>query len=161
MSIFDTATGARSVLPVHGSAMGVAADAVVMTADGAICATYLEAGDRIVTRRGMRVIRAVLRRPWPATLRPVLVLPAALGGKPDRACILPATQRVLIRDWRARALWNRPAVCPAISRLVDGTFVRWSATRPTELVQIHLGQPEILYVDGLELASADPVRATA
>jgi hypothetical protein len=161
MTSHRTAAAARSLLPTAAPVAGLTPDAVVMTADGAIPAAYLETGDRIVTRRGMRRVLAAIRRPWPGSQRPVLVLRDALGGKPDRACILPEGQRLLVRDWRARALWHRDAAVPEAGALVDGTFIRWSATRPVELLQFFLGQPELILVDGLQLASADPVRQPA
>ena len=136
---------------------GLAPDALVMTADGAIPAAYLEVGERVVTRRGMRCVQAMIRRPWPRKTRGILVLKDALGGKPERAVFLPHRQRVLVRDWRAQAIWGRDAATPELADLVDGAFIRWSDTRPAELIQVFLGQPELLYVEGLQLASSDPV----
>lgn len=140
---------------------GLAPTTVVMTAEGELPAAVLEPGDRIVTRRGMARLQGVIHRDWPCGLTPVLVLPGALGGKPHRACLLPPAQRILLRDWRARALWGRAAAAPRVSRLIDGTFIRWTEEAPAGLVQLFLGRPEILYADGLELSSADPVPSGA
>jgi hypothetical protein len=151
------AAPSRAGIQFRNLTAGLAPDALVMTADGAIPAAYLEVGERIVTRRGMRRVQAMIRSPWPRKTRAILVRHDALGGKPERACILPHRQRVLVRDWRAQAIWGRDAATPELADLVDGAFIRWSDTRPAELIQVFLGQPELLYVDGLQLASADPI----
>lgn len=155
-----TAANRSGIIPSSG-AMGIAPTAIVATADGDMPAAFLEAGDRIVTRRGMGVIRVLVRRRWPADQRPVLVLPGALGGKPHRACLLPPGQRILVRDWRARALWGSDTAAPKVSGLIDGTYVGWACEAPSGLVQLCLGRPEIFYADGLELSSADPVPSGA
>ncbi|MBY6199815.1 Hint domain-containing protein [Maritalea mobilis] len=153
------ASGSRAVsaLRIGQGAGGVAPDAQIMTADGIIPAAYLSAGDRIITRRGIRPLRAILRR----SLRPgapcVLVSKDALGGKPERDVVLLPGQRVLIRDWRAKAMWGREAAAPELRQLVDGQYIRWVEDGPEAVLQLYFGQPEILYADGLELASADPL----
>ena len=159
----DTGPRAMSALGIGQAAGGVSPDAQIMTADGIIPAAFLSPGDRIITRRGIRPLRAILRR----NLRPgapcVLVSKDALGGKPERDAILLPGQRVLIRDWRAKAMWNREAAAPQLRQLVDGQYIRWVEDGPEAVLQLHFGQPEIIYADGLELASADPLpkRTTA
>ncbi|AHM05720.1 iron-regulated protein frpC [Roseibacterium elongatum DSM 19469] len=132
-----------------------------MTADGLLPAAFLSAGDRIVTRRGLRPLRALIRRPLRPGTRCVQVARDAFGGKPDRDVVLMPDQRILIRDWRAQAMWQRKAAAPRITQVIDGQYVRWSDHTPEAVLQLFFGQPEILYADGLELASADALPAMA
>ncbi|MEZ5716369.1 MAG: hypothetical protein R3D85_15150 [Paracoccaceae bacterium] len=66
--------------------------------------------------------------------------------------ILPAAQPVLLRDWRARALFGQDqALCP-VGRLVDGEFIRTAGRRRLDLIRLGFQSQHILYVDGMELA---------
>jgi hypothetical protein len=138
---------------------GFGPETEILTADGLIPAAFLEAGERIVTRRGMRVLAAVIRRPWPADMAAVRVLPGWPTCGTGGAALLSPAQRIAIRDQRSGALCGRAVVTRQARQLVDGTHLRWELRRPAEIVQLFLGRPEILHADGLALASADPVPA--
>ena len=47
----------KDILPTYAD--GLAQGTLVLTADGNLPVEYLEAGDRIITRAGMRVLRSV------------------------------------------------------------------------------------------------------
>lgn len=66
---------------------------------------------------------------------------------------------VLIRDWRARALFNSEVALVAARSLVDGEFIIDLGEQETTLFQIFCDGPHILYCDGLELSTADGARA--
>lgn len=158
MTHSKTAPSGRAALRVRATDVGLAPDTTVLTADGAIPAAYLNAGDRVITRRGMRTLRAVVRRKLDASAARVLVRADALGGKPERDVLLMPKQRVLVRDWRAKALWGRDVAAPEVTRLVDGRFVtRVHPAEATQVLALYFGAPEVIYADGLELASADAV----
>jgi hypothetical protein len=126
----------------------------VLTLDGALPVDYLAVGDRVITRDGgMAVLRSVRRHH--ARLAAVTIRGGAFGHmRPDQEIVLPATQEILLRDWRAKALFGASRALVPASRLVDGTFVR--ALGPVEMTwhALSFDQPHILYADGLELASA-------
>ncbi|MFZ5964673.1 Hint domain-containing protein [Thalassococcus sp. BH17M4-6] len=133
----------------------------VLTLDGALPAEYLSPGDRVITRdSGMAVLRRarVLRR----TVRGVGIQAGSLGNmRPDRDAILPASQQVLIRDWRAQALFGRAQALVPAQRLIDGEFICDLGVVDLTLVELVFDAPHILYADGLELAACLPQPAGA
>lgn len=139
---------------------GLLAGTRLWTLDGEIPVEYLAPGDRIVTRDvGMAVLRDV--RVIDATGKTVRIKAGALGHtRPDEDMVLPATQRVLVRDWRAQALFGTHQALVAAARLVDGQFVTGGAPEALRLVQLVFDAPRILYADGLEVESAAAVDAT-
>jgi len=66
---------------------------------------------------------------------------------------------ILIRDWRARALFNSDRALVAARALVDGEFITDLGKVETTVYQIFCDGPHILYADGLELGTADAARA--
>lgn len=144
------------------TANGIASGALVTTMAGIVPVDGLSPGDRIITRSGMRIIDQVRAIRVPEGSDIIAVTKDALGGRPDRDLWLLPDQPLLIRDWRALALWGVTQARVAAKRLVDGEYVRWSALETaTTCYQITCKTPEILYVDGLELASANAVTASA
>lgn len=131
---------------------GLLADSIILTLDGEKRVGDVGPGQRIITRdSGTSMVRSVTRR---QVLCPtVLIRAGSLGDtRPDRDATLPAGQGVLVRDWRARALFGVPhAVAPA-SYLVDEEFIRFLAPALVTLCEIEFDHPQILYVDGLEVA---------
>jgi hypothetical protein len=68
--------------------------------------------------------------------------------------ILPAGQPILVRDWRAQALFGTDQAMVPAARLVDGAFVTHAGAAEVDLWQLDFDSPHILYLDGLEVASA-------
>ncbi|PIE08574.1 MAG: hypothetical protein CSA74_01520 [Rhodobacterales bacterium] len=122
-------------VPCHNA---IGAGTGVLTGDGELPVEYLVAGDRIVTfDRGLVRLarteycdiaaREVLK------VRPSVLDPAA--NAPD--FLLAARQQVLLRGWRARALWNRPAALVEAWRLADGEYVmRLEGEAPLRLFRL-------------------------
>jgi len=131
---------------------GMVAGTDVMTADGALSVEHLFAGDRVVTRSGLRVLRAVAVSFVPRAAM-VQIAGDALGiGRPDRSVQVAAGQGVLIRDWRARALFGTAqAVIPA-ARLVDGQFILAMTQTDVRLFSLRFDEPAVIHAGGLELA---------
>ncbi|MEJ6388016.1 Hint domain-containing protein [Gymnodinialimonas ulvae] len=134
---------------------GLAPGTQVLTLDGALPVEFLTPGDRIITRRGARAVQAVTRHLLPAGSTRIRISASALGGHPSNDIIIMPDQRVLVRDWRAQALWGTDCAAIPAARLVDGTFIRTETGAEQIMLSLYFGAPEILYADGLELASAD------
>ncbi|HQU70610.1 MAG TPA: Hint domain-containing protein [Albidovulum sp.] len=131
----------------------MAAGTVVMTADGALPVDFLEPGDRIVTRSGMRALREIHLRRYSGPA--VRIREGALGnGRPEQALVLPAHAPVLVRDWRAAALFGCKSVVMEVDRLVDGEFIVPTEAVSMRLFDLRFDHPEIVYAEGLEIACA-------
>ncbi|MGI3184946.1 Hint domain-containing protein [Nioella aestuarii] len=134
----------------------------VLSLAGALPVEALYPGDKVITRdAGAQKLIQIARHEVPKDMLFVAIRKDALGGKPARDLILPAGQRILLRDWRAQALFGTPAARVPLSRLVDGEFIRWTDARPEALLTLHFAQEHILYADGLEVISAPPIPAHA
>jgi hypothetical protein len=137
---------------------GIAAGTVILTLDGALPVDFLSPGDRIITREGMRVLRkvSVHRYSGPA----IRVAEGALGhDRPEQALVLPEDTMILIRDWRAEALFGKAQALVPMSRLADGEFIAPTDVLSMRLYDLQFDTPQIVYAEGLELA-CDAVEAT-
>ncbi|MFZ7093377.1 Hint domain-containing protein [Primorskyibacter sp. 2E233] len=130
------------------------AGTVVLTLDGALPVEFIAEGDKVITRdSGIAIVRQVRRTK--VQMKTVAIKAGSLGNtRPDRDAVLPAAQEILIRDWRAEALFGASQALVPASRLVDGEFIRDIGTREVEVVELIFDAPHILYADGLEVASA-------
>ncbi|APZ52365.1 Hint domain-containing protein [Salipiger abyssi] len=130
------------------------AGTVVLTLDGAIPVEFLSPGDRVITRdSGTAILRALHRSRIRTKL--VAIRAGTLGNsRPGSDAILPAQQEILVRDWRAKALFGASCALVPAERLADGEFIREIGTREVDLVELRFDAPHILYADGLELAAA-------
>lgn len=129
----------------------------VLTLDGALPVEAIYPGDRVITRNGgAQTVRAVIRRAVPRSMRLVHVSSDALGGKPEKEIILLPHQRVLMRDWRTKALWGKDQAEVEAENLVDGEFIKWAdgETRPSHMISLHFDKEQIIYAGGLEVSSA-------
>jgi hypothetical protein len=133
---------------------GFAAGAIVLTLDGALPVEHLTPGDRVITRDvGMDILRDI--RVARINCEVVEVMGGSLGHTcPDRDTVIPADQPVLVRDWRAPAMFGADQALVPARALADGEFIRRAGTRDLLLYRLDFDAPHILYVDGLELACA-------
>jgi len=124
----------------------------ILTLDGALPVEFLSPGDRIITRDcGMAILRGVTS--CSVRCDTVTVMAGTLGAdRPDCNVVLPAGQQVLIRDWRAQALFGRNQALAPLRALTDGEFIRHAGVQEIALIQLTFDTPHILYVDGMELA---------
>ena len=134
---------------------GINAGAIVLTLDGELPVETLAPGDRLITRdAGMVRITALHRRR--VTAPAVRLAAGSLGHtRPDRDVLLAGQQTVLIRDWRARALFGLDRALVPAQRLVDGEFITDLGPQPMMLFQILCDAPHVFYADGLEVGTAD------
>jgi hypothetical protein len=137
--------------PIEGT--GLWAEGVILTAQGERRACDLRPGDRVITRdAGMVTLRGLIRERLYTDL--VHIRAGSLGHtRPERDVILPAEQRILVRDWRAKALFGADQALVAAARLVDGGFVTHAGMATLDLCRLDFGVAHILYLDGLEVAS--------
>lgn len=132
---------------------GFLAASNIMTARGERPMGDLAPGDRIITRdRGMVMLDDIRSREVETTL--VKFAARSLGhNRPEGDTVLPAGQRVLIRDWRANAVFGSTRALVPAERLVDGEFITLQPDARVTLFDLLFDDPHIVYVDGLEVAS--------
>ena len=127
---------------------------VVLTLDGALPVEFLSPGDRVITRdSGFAKLVDVktTKQKMPA----VGIRAGSLGNsRPDRDAVFPAHQNILVRDWRAKAIFGREQALVPASRLTDGEFVRHLGEVEMTLVELVFETPHIIYADGIEVASS-------
>jgi hypothetical protein len=131
---------------------GMLAGTVVLTLEGALPVDYLAPGDRVITRAGARPIArievTVVRH-----ARVVRIAQDTLGvGKPQDAVTVSAAQGILLRDWRAKALFGTAQAVVAASRLVDGQYIKAETLAEARLYTLIFAQPCVISAGGLELA---------
>lgn len=132
--------------------IGLMAGTIVLTSDGEMPVEYLSAGDRIITRdAGMIRLSAISR--IRQDCRAILFHAGSLGHtRPGEDVILPAGQRVLIRDWRAKAMAGAAQALIRADALVDGEFICDLGPRLMLLHRLHFARPHVIYAGGLEMA---------
>lgn len=131
---------------------GITVGTPVLTLDGELPVQFLAPGDRVITRNGARVLKAigvqVLREA--AMIR---VSASALGhDRPEGDVFLAPAQKVLLRDWRAKALYGSETALVEAVRLADGEYIRKETVAELRLFTLHFGRDEVIYAGGLELA---------
>ncbi len=156
----DHARGAPGATPgAAGAEAGIAAGTVILTLDGALPVDFIEPGDRIVTRDGMRVVREVAVRRWSGPA--MRIAAGALGeGRPEQDLVLPAATPVLLRDGWARLPGGaRQAVVP-LGRLADGARIAPVTALSLRLYELRFDTGQVVFAEGLEIA-CPAVAATA
>lgn len=145
---FSRSAGGAGVPP----AVGMLAGTMVRTLDGVLPVDYLAPGDRIVTRSGARrlvSVSVVLRK----QVHLVRIRASSMGhDRPDQDLLLSPGQAVVIRDWRAQALYGVTAAAIPASRLADGEFICVEVHRNARLYTLRFEDEEVIYAEGLELA---------
>ncbi|TLP60511.1 hypothetical protein FEE96_16740 [Parasedimentitalea maritima] len=138
---------------------GLMRDTIVLTRQGDVAVQDIRAGDHVITRgAGMVQVHSITRQR--AFQRAISIAAGSLGDtRPDCDIVLPADQKVLIRDWRAQALFGQDQALVAASSLVDGEFIIDQGMQVLELYTLELGQSHVIYAGGLEVAGAfEPVQ---
>jgi hypothetical protein len=134
---------------------------LILTLDGALPIEMLYAGDRVITRdAGAQRIRAIVRRKLPKNTRLVRICKDALGGKPGADISVLPQQRLIIRDWRAQALYGAKQAQIEAGRLIDGHHITWDDTLPTHMISLYFTEPRVVYAGGLELLCSAPEHHT-
>lgn len=130
---------------------GLLAGTQVLTLGGEMPVEFLNPGDRIITRAGARTLRRITAR----TLRNARVVRVGAGSlghdRPGRDLLIGADQPVLVRDWRARALFGASQALVPVSRLADGQYVRLVTLVTAQVITLEFDRDETVYADGVEL----------
>jgi hypothetical protein len=136
-------------------AAGIAAGSTILTLDGEMPVEFLSVGDRIITRdSGIATLKAITPIKSDAAYR---IKASVLGhDRPQSDLLVAAGQRILLRDWRAKALYGVAEALVPVERLADGESISRETGRSTAFFALEFDAPHILYVDGVELASAEP-----
>lgn len=130
---------------------GVGFGTPILTMEGVFPVEYLSPGDRIITRTGARRLRAVEVTAL-NDVEMVLISHDILGqGRPNTDLIVHPGQPVLIRDWRAKALYGAAQAMVAAARLVDGEYIRFERIARMRLFTLRLEGEAVIYAGGLEL----------
>lgn len=143
------------------SHVGLVAGTIVLTSDGEIPVEYLSAGDKIITRNA-GMVPLISTETARAQQEAVKIAAGSLGHtRPSHNVMLPASQMVLVRDWRAKALRGAAqAVMPA-GCLIDDEFITSLGPRDMTLVRLGFDAPYVIYADGLELSVPAMIAAEA
>ncbi|MEN8950010.1 Hint domain-containing protein [Planktotalea arctica] len=130
---------------------GLCADTIIMTMDGELPARDIAPGDRIITRdAGMAVLLGVRRKRLRCDA--IQIKAGSLGHKrPPEDVILPAGTQILIRDWRARALYASAQKLVPVQDLQDGEFVTLLPAQDLDIVEFIFDTPHVIYAGGLEI----------
>lgn len=144
----DVATIDRSKT---GLFVGLAAGTTIMTLAGEMRVESLVVGDRIITRSGTRILKAVRSTVVPSA-KLVCISASALGiEQPAEDMRVAPDQGIHIRDWRAKALKGvAQAVIPA-KELADGEYIRVETVFDACLYGLEFDRAEVIYANGVEV----------
>lgn len=131
---------------------GMTAGTMVRTLEGVLPVEHLTPGDRIVTRSGARRLTSVSVQAR-KMVDLVRIRASTLGhDRPEQDLLVSPGQAILIRDWRARAIFGTSVAAIPASRLADGEFVCVETHRQVRLFTLRFDEDEVIYAEGLELA---------
>jgi Hint domain len=123
----------------------------VMTMEGELPVEFLSPGDRIVTRAGVRCLTAMSVR-VERDVEMVRIGASTLGfDRPGTETLVPINQMILIRDWRAQALYGAPQALVAAGRLADGEMIKVETVAEARIFTLAFDSDVVIYADGLEL----------
>ncbi len=150
-NIAKTCETGNAILPTKHT--GLVAGTLLLTNEGALPVEDLRPGIRFITRNsGFAPLLGVEIQQ--VTTRPVFVCADVLGNnRPECDLIIAPDQPVLVRDWRAKAIFGVDQALVPICNLVDGEFIRYAPLRTLTLYSLRFDCEHILYADGLEVAS--------
>jgi hypothetical protein len=131
---------------------GILAGSLVRTLEGVLPVEFLTPGDRIVTRSGARRLTSVSVA-HRKRVELVRIRASTMGhDRPDQDILVSPGQPVIIRDWRAQALYGTKVAAIPAARLADGEFVVTESHHDVRLFTLQFDETEVIYAEGLELA---------
>lgn len=131
---------------------GVPLGSTILTMAGEMPVEHVMPGDRVITRdKGSSVVRNVQRRK--IRCKAVKILAGSLGDtRPECDVVLPAEQPVLVRDWRAKALFGQREATVRAGALIDDEYITSLGEVELEVIALVFDEAHVLYVDGLEVS---------
>jgi hypothetical protein len=129
---------------------GFACGTTVLTLDGDIPVEFLNTGDRVITRDGARTLRSI--RVAVLTGEVMRVGASTLGhDRPVSDVLVGRDQAILIRDWRAMALYGTAQALIPAARMADGELIRRETVQDMAMFTLGFDAPVVIYAGGLEL----------
>ncbi len=130
---------------------GICGGTTVLTLKGEMSVEQILPGDRVITRdSGTAVVKDVLAQK--VSLAPIRIKAGSLGHtRPDRDMIVTPDAQIYIRDWRAQALFGKPAAAVSAARLIDGEFLAQDETVEMTVYTLICDREHIIYADGIEM----------
>ena len=123
----------------------------ILTLDGELPVEYLQPGDRVLTRAGMRRLKQI-EVALVQNARVVTIAHGTLGvDRPTRDVTVSARQEILVRDWRARAICGTSQAMIAAKSLADGEYIRAVTLPEARLFTLFFEDEVVIYAGGLEL----------
>lgn len=145
---FSRSAGGAGINPQPGMIAGT----MVRTLEGVLPVEYLTPGDRIVTRSGARRLTSVSVQAR-KVVDLVRIRASTIGhDRPEQDLLVSPGQPILIRDWRAKAIFGVPVAAIPASRLADGEFICLETHAQVRLFTLRFDEDEVIYAEGLELA---------
>ncbi|MCG7492510.1 Hint domain-containing protein [Thalassobius sp. Cn5-15] len=144
-----------NVIEAHSeTTFGILPGTQILTLDGALPIEVLSPGDKIITRSsGVAMLKGI--ECGYKTCETVRVRAGSLGhDRPGMDTILPSKQKILIRDWRAQALYNEPQKLIEAQNLIDGEYLRLQPAARHMVFRMFFDEPQVVYADGLEVDCA-------
>ncbi len=144
----------RSGSPLAQTSVALTQGTMIQARDGETPVEALQPGDQIITRtQGFSSISNIQKTR--SMMHGVTFTAGSLGHtQPGRDLLLPVNQQVLIRDWRAKAMFGQPqAVVPAFE-LIDDEFIRDEGLQMLELCILSFDRPHVIYAGGMEIATS-------
>lgn len=137
----------KSQTPING----LLGSCHVLTMRGRMQISELQAGDRIITRSGLRILREL--RVTTQSFRAIAVGKGTLGyTRPTEDMLMAPDQEVIVRDWRAEILFGRNAVIMPIDRMIDGKYIaQQEAMTEHKVYELRFDREEIFFADGIEV----------
>lgn len=157
MMIAQMASTAKPTAAAHTA---VALGTSVLTLDGDLPVEFLCIGDRVLTRAGVRRLQGI-EITVVQNARVIRIAQGSLGvDRPEADTIVTTNQPILIRDWRAKALYGTETALVPAARLADGEYIRSDVLAEVRLYTLQFAEDVVIYAGGLELA-CPALRVTA
>ena len=130
---------------------GLLPGTIILTQKGERPVETLQPGDRIITRdAGFVALRDV--RTTESEIHTIRIQAGSLGDtRPEEDLDLPADQKILVRDWRAKALFGASQALAEIRALVDGEFISDQGRSAQQLHHLSFDASHIIYAGGIEV----------
>ena len=124
----------------------------VLTLDGELPVDYLQPGDRVLTRAGMRRLKQVAVSVV-QNARVVCIAHGTLGvDRPAEDVTVSAAQEILVRDWRAKAMFGTAVAMIPAAKLADGEYIRAVTLAEARFFTLSFDEDAVIYAGGLELS---------
>lgn len=133
--------------------VGFITGTIVLTMNGEMPVETLMVGDRIISRNA-GMARLIGIRQTRQVVQAISFAAGSLGHtRPEQGITLPGDQQILIRDWRASAIFREQQSLVCARDLIDGEFICDLGMTEMVLYQLQFETPQVVYAGGLEAAS--------